>query len=162
MSRLQHDERFHQFTDRRIRLADDAGFRDGRMLHECTFDLEGSDQVAGGLDDVVGAPEDAGVLVVSVVVKSPAARAGLIPGDVILSVDGVAGLPGLAGRLRGMRAGQAVRLALLRAGRLRERRHMRTADLAQSIFKVYVVPFEAVSILLLAALVGAIVLARRD
>ena len=38
----------------------------------------------------------------------------------------------------------------------------KTADLAQSIFKVYVVPFEAVSILLLAALVGAIVLARRD
>lgn len=38
----------------------------------------------------------------------------------------------------------------------------KTADLATQIFKVYVVPFEAVSILLLAALVGAIVLARRD
>ena len=37
-----------------------------------------------------------------------------------------------------------------------------TSALATSIFKNYVVPFEAVSILLLAALVGAIVLARRD
>ena len=37
-----------------------------------------------------------------------------------------------------------------------------TSALATSIFKTYVVPFEAVSILLLAALVGAIVLARRD
>lgn len=37
-----------------------------------------------------------------------------------------------------------------------------TADIATQVFKVYVVPFEAVSILLLAALVGAIVLARRD
>jgi NADH-quinone oxidoreductase subunit J len=37
-----------------------------------------------------------------------------------------------------------------------------TSTLATSIFKTYVVPFEAVSILLLAALVGAIVLARRD
>jgi NADH-quinone oxidoreductase subunit J len=37
-----------------------------------------------------------------------------------------------------------------------------TSVLATSIFKTYIVPFEAVSILLLAALVGAIVLARRD
>ena len=37
-----------------------------------------------------------------------------------------------------------------------------SATLADSIFKVYVVPFEVVSILLLAALVGAVVIARRD
>jgi len=37
-----------------------------------------------------------------------------------------------------------------------------TAALGTSIFRNYVLPFEAVSILLLAALVGAIVLARRD
>jgi NADH-quinone oxidoreductase subunit J len=37
-----------------------------------------------------------------------------------------------------------------------------TAAVADSIFSTYLVPFEAVSILLLAALVGAIVLARRD
>jgi NADH-quinone oxidoreductase subunit J len=37
-----------------------------------------------------------------------------------------------------------------------------TSEVADTIFKVYVVPFEVVSILLLAALVGAVVIARRD
>jgi NADH-quinone oxidoreductase subunit J len=37
-----------------------------------------------------------------------------------------------------------------------------TEAVADAIFKVYVVPFEVVSILLLAALVGAVVIARRD
>ena len=37
-----------------------------------------------------------------------------------------------------------------------------TAELADSIFSDYLVPFEAVSVLLLAALIGAIVVARRD
>jgi NADH-quinone oxidoreductase subunit J len=37
-----------------------------------------------------------------------------------------------------------------------------TSALADSIFRTYVVAFEAVSMLLLAALIGAIVLARRD
>ena len=38
----------------------------------------------------------------------------------------------------------------------------RTSDIAQSVFTQYVVPFEAISIVLLAALVGAVVIARRD
>ena len=38
----------------------------------------------------------------------------------------------------------------------------RTADVGLSIFQTYVIPFEVISILLLAALVGAIVIARRD
>ena len=38
----------------------------------------------------------------------------------------------------------------------------RTSQVADLIFKTYVVPFEVVSILLLAALVGAVVIARRD
>jgi len=38
----------------------------------------------------------------------------------------------------------------------------RTADVAQSIFTQYVIPFEAISVVLLAALVGAVVIARRD
>lgn len=38
----------------------------------------------------------------------------------------------------------------------------RTAEIGRSIFSGFVLPFEAVSVLLLAALVGAIVLARRD
>ncbi|HEY2957353.1 MAG TPA: NADH-quinone oxidoreductase subunit J [Actinomycetota bacterium] len=37
-----------------------------------------------------------------------------------------------------------------------------TQALGEAIFKNYVLPFEAVSVLLLAALIGAIVLARRD
>jgi NADH-quinone oxidoreductase subunit J len=38
----------------------------------------------------------------------------------------------------------------------------RTEQVADAIFKTYVVPFELVSVLLLAALVGAVVIARRD
>ncbi len=37
-----------------------------------------------------------------------------------------------------------------------------TQDVATAIFRDYLVPFEVVSVLLLAALIGAIVLARRD
>jgi len=38
----------------------------------------------------------------------------------------------------------------------------RTGDVGLSIFQTYVIPFEVISILLLAALVGAVVIARRD
>jgi NADH-quinone oxidoreductase subunit J len=37
-----------------------------------------------------------------------------------------------------------------------------TAEIGDSIFSQYIVPFEAVSVLLLAALIGAIVIARKD
>jgi NADH:ubiquinone oxidoreductase subunit 6 (subunit J) len=37
-----------------------------------------------------------------------------------------------------------------------------TAQVGESIFRDYVLPFEAVSFLLLAALIGAVVLARKD
>lgn len=37
-----------------------------------------------------------------------------------------------------------------------------TAEVSDSIFSTYLVPFEVVSVLLLAALIGAIVVARRD
>ncbi|HJR19860.1 MAG TPA: NADH-quinone oxidoreductase subunit J [Actinomycetota bacterium] len=39
---------------------------------------------------------------------------------------------------------------------------VRTADIGRSMFDRFVLPFEAISVLLLAALVGAIVLARKD
>jgi NADH-quinone oxidoreductase subunit J len=39
---------------------------------------------------------------------------------------------------------------------------VRSADIGTSIFERYVIPFEVVSFLLLAALIGGIVLARRD
>ena len=38
----------------------------------------------------------------------------------------------------------------------------RADDVGTSIFQTYVIPFEVVSVLLLAALVGAVVIARRD
>ena len=38
----------------------------------------------------------------------------------------------------------------------------RTAQVSDSIFSTYLLPFEVVSVVLLAALIGAIVLARRD
>jgi len=38
----------------------------------------------------------------------------------------------------------------------------RSAAVGDSIFQVYVIPFEVISVLLLAALVGAVVIARRD
>jgi len=38
----------------------------------------------------------------------------------------------------------------------------RTGEVADAIFSTYIVPFEAISVLLLAALIGAIVVARRD
>jgi len=38
----------------------------------------------------------------------------------------------------------------------------KTATVGDAIFRQYVVPFEVVSMLLLASLVGAVVIARRD
>ena len=38
----------------------------------------------------------------------------------------------------------------------------RTQEVSDSIFSTYIVPFEALSVLLLAALIGAVVVARRD
>ncbi len=38
----------------------------------------------------------------------------------------------------------------------------RTAEVSDSLFSTYLLPFEVISVLLLAALIGAIVLARRD
>jgi NADH-quinone oxidoreductase subunit J len=49
-----------------------------------------------------------------------------------------------------------------RDARIATRAATSTAALGASIFRNYVLPFEAVSVLLLAALIGAIVLARRD
>ena len=46
-----------------------------------------------------------------------------------------------------------------RRHRGRARRH---AAVGTSLFRSYVLPFEAISFLLLAALIGAIVLARKD
>jgi NADH-quinone oxidoreductase subunit J len=39
---------------------------------------------------------------------------------------------------------------------------IRTATVTRSIFTVYIIPFEVVGVLLLGALIGAVVLARKD
>jgi NADH-quinone oxidoreductase subunit J len=38
----------------------------------------------------------------------------------------------------------------------------RTAEVSDAVFSTYLLPFEVVSVLLLAALIGAIVIARKD
>ena len=49
-----------------------------------------------------------------------------------------------------------------RDGQFGEMQVQTTAQVADSIFSTYLVPFEVISVVLLAALIGAIVLARRD
>jgi NADH:ubiquinone oxidoreductase subunit 6 (subunit J) len=39
---------------------------------------------------------------------------------------------------------------------------VRTNEITNAIFRVYIIPFEVIGVLLLGALVGAVVLARRD
>jgi NADH-quinone oxidoreductase subunit J len=39
---------------------------------------------------------------------------------------------------------------------------VRTGEIGESLFRTYVLPFEVISVLLLAALIGAVVLARKD
>ena len=46
--------------------------------------------------------------------------------------------------------------------RLDPARVQRTSEVGDSIFSTFVLPFEVISVLLLAALVGAVVIARRD
>lgn len=64
-----------------------------------------------------GAAGGAGLLLTEIVEGSPAARAGLLPGDMLLGMDGAPGAHAIAGRLRRMRPGAPVRLAILRGGR---------------------------------------------
>ena len=52
--------------------------------------------------------------------------------------------------------------AAKRAGGTSSARISSVATVSDAIFSSYLVPFEVVSVLLLAALVGAIVLARKD
>lgn len=67
-------------------------------------------------------PETGGsaLMLSDVVDRSAAAAAGLLPGDLLLGVDGAHGLRALAGGLRGLQAGTPVRLLVLRGGVIRE------------------------------------------
>ena len=55
---LQGHEGLHHLSGHGVRLADDAGLRHRRVLHEDALDLEGTDEVTGGLDHVIGAPDE--------------------------------------------------------------------------------------------------------
>lgn len=57
-----------------------------------------------------------GLMLTGIEPASPAERAGLLPGDVILAVDGASGLRDASRRLQAMRSGTLVRLTLLRGG----------------------------------------------
>ena len=74
-----------------------------------------------GLPDALAAAynvtDGRGLIVTGIEPASPADRAGLIPGDIILAVDGAAGVRHTAHRLQEMRTGKPVRLSLLRGGR---------------------------------------------
>jgi NADH-quinone oxidoreductase subunit J len=48
------------------------------------------------------------------------------------------------------------------ADKVQPSRPVRTAQVTESIFTVYIIPFEVVGVLLLGALIGAVVLARKD
>lgn len=64
-----------------------------------------------------GAEDGAGLIVTDVVDRSPAAQAGLLPGDVIVRLDGRrTGSRGLALGFERLKVGRRVRLELLRGG----------------------------------------------
>lgn len=66
-------------------------------------------------------PEPGALMLTGVEPGSPADAAGLLPGDLLLGLEGESwGVSGVTRRLRGMRAGKTVRLALLRAGEVYE------------------------------------------
>ena len=68
-----------------------------------------------------GAPATAdGLLVTAIAPGSPAERAGLLPGDVVLALGGSTGVDAASRALRRMRPGAPVSLSLLRGGRLVE------------------------------------------
>ena len=61
-----------------------------------------------------------GLLITEVVAGSTAERAGLLPGDIVLALDGVGGAPhAIMRRLQRLAGGRAARLDLLRGGKRR-------------------------------------------
>src|SRR3990172_12648740 len=55
---LEGDERLHDLHRHRVGLADDAGLGDCGVLDEGALHLERADEVAGGVDHVVGAADE--------------------------------------------------------------------------------------------------------
>ncbi len=62
-------------------------------------------------------PEPAGLMLTNIEPGSPAESAGLMPGDIIVGVDGSHhGIAAIGRRFEGMRAGRKLRLSLVRGG----------------------------------------------
>lgn len=82
-----------------------------------TLGIEAED-LSGQLGAYFGAPNDAGVLVRSVRAGTPAQKAGLKAGDVIVKLDGTAvkSVTGLREQLREKREQKSVKLGVLRKG----------------------------------------------
>jgi S1-C subfamily serine protease len=64
-------------------------------------------------------PLDRGVLVTRVVDESPAQRAGIVAGDMILRIDGapIYSIEDLLGEIRNRKVGEKMRIAVFRRGR---------------------------------------------
>ena len=111
--------------------------RDGKVVHDASEGIPGApfELLLGGrtyigvslaglspeLREHFGAPKDAGVMVESVQDDSPADKAGIKVGDIVLSVDGkdVKSSGDLRAALREKKGGDSVRLEVLR-GRSRQ------------------------------------------
>jgi serine protease Do len=64
-------------------------------------------------------PGEAGLLILDVAAQSPAERSGVLPGDILIAIDGQGGgIEPLARSLRALRSGAAVQLDLLRGERV--------------------------------------------
>lgn len=67
-----------------------------------------------------GWQDDAGLMLTEIVGGSPAERAGLLPGDLLLGLDDARGGRAVAARLRRLRPGRPLWLAIVRVGRAHE------------------------------------------
>jgi S1-C subfamily serine protease len=77
-------------------------------------------QLPASIERTTGRKQEVGLLVVMVAPQGPAERAGLLIGDVLLSVDGqtVSGTADLLSALDGEKIGKSARLKVLRGGNL--------------------------------------------
>jgi Do/DeqQ family serine protease len=90
----------------------------GRVAHGWT----GITRIADVGPDTGFAQPDGGAVIVEMLRGSPAERAGLLPGDVVVAVDGraIAGAAQLRNEMARAAAGSTLRLTVLREGRRRE------------------------------------------